>query len=768
MRSFNQRASLLYCCAFAFLLDAGPVQTVTAEEADSGDRGIEEIIVYSRYREEAAQDTPTALTAFNSSVLERITAQDLRDVGPLTPNVRIQPVVTFPNSAAIHIRGMGQQNIESTNEMRNGVSINGVFISRPIATLIDFFDVDTLEVLRGPQGTTFGKNSLSGGLSINTIRPDGTLDYKTEVTAGNYGRLDFRGAVQFPIIEDKLSARISVLLQNYDGHYKNRVNGKDLNGEDIDSIRATLVWTPTENFEATLIASWLKERSDAPGGDDASDPNQLLPIIFGFTEPDDGPFTVGRDALDFHNTDQNGLTTIVNWDVGDYTLTSVTGYVETDDFIASDFDQTEIPFFPTFRDQVHDQLSQEIRVHSNFEDRDDILGNVEFVIGLFYFTQEHELVQSFPTLGPSADYANQDGDSRAIFGQLIYSLTEDLNFTFGVRNTRETKRFRRNPGAFQPQIRADDASTRPSIGEMSRTTMTVFGDLDSSNTTFKVGLDYSFNDNVMGFFNFAQGFKAGEFGARAASFFTVGPTDDEESDSYELGIKSDLMDGLLRVNATVFNTNFENLQFGVFIPNPNNPTGQETANQNIGESTHRGLELEVVAMPMEGLTVTGSLGLLDAQYDKFCADLDGPSAETNPVSNCGGKVVALPDGTFLVDRDETSRELSRAPQRQIYIEVEYEWPTSIGRFSIRGAGNYESEYFSDGVLNHPKAKTGDFWLWDASARWTSPNDQWRVQAWCKNCSDKVYTSGLTPTAQFFNQHFYGLPQTYGLTLSYRK
>jgi len=740
-------------------------------------RPIEEVIVTARYRKETAQESPTAVTAFSNEMLEHITAQDLRDVGPSTPNVHIQPVVTFPNSAAIHIRGMGQQNIESTNEMRTGISINGVFTSRPIATLIDFFDVDTVEVLRGPQGTTFGKNSLAGALSVNTIRPDGSLDYKAELTGGNYGRADFRGALQFPIVEDKLSGRVSVLWQNYDGHFTNRVNGEDLNGEDIKTVRATLVWTPTESIEATLIGTWLKERSDAPGGDSESDPNQLISFIFAgppffYTgEPDDGAFTVGRDALEFHNTDQNSLTGIINWEVGDYTITSVTGWVDTEGFIASDFDQTELPFFPTFRDQEHDQFSQEFRLQSDFSSRGGFLGDLEFVLGLFYFEQEHELVQSFPTLGnpSSADYAHQKSESRAVFGQAIYAVSDDLNLTFGVRYTDEEKSFQRNPGAlFGTQITGADASSVPSISDLAALPKPVVGELDSNNTTFKFGLDYHFSDDVMGFLTFAQGFKAGEFGARAASDFTVGPTDDETSDSYELGIKSELMDGRLRVNATIFHTTYKNLQFGVFIPNPSNPTGQETANQNIGESTHKGFELEIIAVPVDGLTLQGSLGLLDTKYDKFCADLDGPSAETNPTSDCGGKVVLLPNGTFLVDRDRTDLKLSRAPDTSLYLSAMYEWNTSIGGLFTRASGSYESAYFSDGVTNHPNGKTGDFWLLDASIGWTSGDDRWRVQAWCKNCADKEYTSGLTPTANFFNQHFWGLPRTYGLTLAYRK
>ncbi len=738
---------------------------------------IEEVVVTARYREESAQDTPISMTAFNQNMLEAITAQDLRDVGPQSPNVRIQANTFAPNSSTIHVRGMGSLTIESTNELRNGVSINGVYISRPVATLVDFFDVDTVEVLRGPQGTTFGKNSLSGAVSINTVMPDGTFDYDAEVTAGNYDRLDFRGAVQFPIIEDKLALRVAGLFQNYDGHYKNRTNGDHLNGEDVDTLRGTLVWTPTDTFDATLVYGWLKERSQAPGGDSQSDPDQLINIIFAGPpffwdgEPDDGAFTVGRDALDFYNTDQDSVTGIINWDIGRFTLTSVTGWVETDDFVAADYDQTELPFFPTFRDQVHEQFSQEVRLQSDFIGMDGFLGNLDLVAGLFYFEQEHEIVQSFPTLGnpTSADYAHQENESAAIFGQVIYSFTDRLNGILGVRYTDETKDFERNPGTlWGTRIDYMDPSTRPSISEMSQQPMTVNGDLDSDRTTWKIGADYRFSDRIMGYATYSQGYKAGEFGARAGSDLTAGPTDDETSDSYELGLKSDWYDGRLRLNASAFYTQYEGLAFEVFFPAPNNPTGQETASQNIGEATIYGVELEATAMPIDGLTLEASLGLMNPEYDEFCADLDGPSAETNPVSDCGGVVELLPDGTYLVDTDHTDLDLVRAPETQAYLAATYEWFTGIGGFFVRASGSYESSYFVGSSDNNPKAESGDFWLMDASIGWTSNNEQWRVQAWCKNCTDKTYTNGLTPTAQFFNQHFYGYPQLYGLTLSFRK
>jgi iron complex outermembrane receptor protein len=757
-------------------LSLTPCLALAAQAAESTG-AIEEVVVTARYREETAQETPIAVTAFNRTMLEDITAQDLRDVGPQSPNVRIQANTFAPNSSTIHIRGMGSLTIESTNELRNGVSINQVYISRPVATLVDFFDVDTVEVLRGPQGTTFGKNSLSGAVRVNTVMPDGELDYDAEVTAGNYGRLDFRGALQFPILEDKLSARVAVLSQNYDGHYKNRLGGR-LNGEDVDTIRGTLRWTPTDNFDATLIYGWLKERSQAPGGDDDSDPDQLInvyfagPPFFWQGEPDDGAFTVGRDALDFYNTDQDSLTGIVNWDLGRVTLTSVTGYIKTDDFVAADFDQTELPFFPTFRDQTHDQFSQELRLQSDFGDMGGVLRNLDLVAGLFYFEQEHEIVQSFPTLGnpSSADYAHQDNTSKAIFGQAIYAMTNNLNLILGVRYTDEKKDFERNPGTlFGTQISYLDPASRPSIDFMSMQPMTVTGDLNSDRTTWKLGADYHFSDNVMGYVTYSQGFKAGEFGARAGSNTTAGPTDDETSDAVELGLKSEWLDRRLRANLAAFWTKYKGLAFEVFFPSPNNPTGQETASQNIGEATITGVELEVTAVPIDGLTLEGSVGLMDPKYDEFCADLDGPGVyASTPVSDCNGVVELLPDGTYLVDEDHTDLKLSRAPKTQIYLSARYEWFTDIGGFFLRASTNYESKYFTDGVLNHPKGETGDFWLVDGSAGWISKNEKWRLQAWCKNCFDKTYTNGLTPTAQFFNQHFYGYPQVYGLTLSFRR
>lgn len=775
-----------------------------AQDAEPGDgpvlsqtgKDIEEVIVNIRFREERLQDTPTAVTAFTGLKLEKAVAQDLRDVGPSTPNLHIVPVVTFPNSAAIHIRGIGIQGIESTEEPAVGISVDGVFIARPIATLLDLFDVERIEILRGPQGMSFGKNSLAGGLNITTKKPSGEFGWHGEVTAGRFERFDFRGAVEFPIIEDKLSARISAMSQNYGGHFRNRVNGQRLGGEEIQSIRATFLWTPGDDFDFTLTTFWLRERSQAPGGEndpDCTPGDPAFPQIICFFGPlgqgeSDGlPYVVGRDAPDDHNTDQFMVIGTANWDVGDFVLTSITGYIDTDDLIMSDFDQTELFFFPTYRDQTHYQFSEEVRAASDFSDRDGVLGYLDVVVGIYYLTQKHEIVQSFPTLGNSADYTTQKHDQFALFGQVILHASDKLNFNFGIRYNDETKDYLRNPGtvldpaqfALIDAMGVLDPNARPSIDFMRTAVPTgvplVAGKISRDRVTLKAGVDYRFNEHAMGYFQISQGYKAGSFGARPATIVEAGPTDDETSDSFEVGLKTDFLDNRLRVNLTAFHSQFEGLQFGIFIPNPANPTGQSTLNQNIAKATTKGLEIEIIAKPHERVTLELSVGILDAQYDSFCADIDGPAFfAATPTSACGGRVANVTNpgfggaGSYLVAEDHSDFTLSRAPKLQLHVSGEYTHPMgNLGYLTGRAALTRSSGHFTDGAFNHPKAYENGFVTVDASLMWENADGNWSAKVWGKNITGALILRGLTPTANFFNQKFYGERATWGVTVSWR-
>lgn len=778
MKAHN-RILLSGVATIATLLGAAPAMAQDEGTSESG--GSDDIVVTARFRNETIQNVPQAISAFDERSLTAAAARDITDLAPSTPNISIQPVATFSNSAAIFIRGLGAQGIESTEESPVGVSIDGVYITRPVATMLDTFDLDRIEVLRGPQGTSFGKNSLAGGIAAYTKNPGRDWGVQAEVTVGNYGRMDARAAVDMPLIQDKLAARLVLNKETYDGYFTNRVNGKKIGGQDRLTLRGTIVFTPTDNLDINLKAFLVRDRSSAPGGDAAPNRSQLLYTIFGFEEPDDGAFTIGRDFPANHDTDQLGFIGNVGLDLGSWQVKSITGYIETDDFNDSDYDQSEIFFFPTFRTQSHRQFSQELRLQSDFSDRTDALARLNLVFGGYYLKQSFELAQAFPTLpvllNPalkfgSQDFVSQDNSSKALFAQAIYGITDRLNITLGVRQSWESKDYFRDPvGTLLSPAYFTSRSVVKSLAEMEEiananlATGAAFKlGYKRNRATFKAGIDYRLTDDVMVYAGYSQGYKGGGFGARSATPTTAGPTQDNTSELFEAGLKGDFFDRLLRLNLTGFITRFKQLEFGVFFSNPNVASGQETAQQNIGAATSKGIELEATLRPTQNFRLSANVGYLDAKYTDFCADLDGPASySTTPTSTCGD-VTALPGGKYLVDEDYTSLKLVRAPKWQTQATADYTVPLgSAGNLTFRAAMLYRS-HFESTVVNDPFGKTGDFILVDGSLGWESEDGRFRAMLWGKNLTNKTYVSALTPTSNYFTQRFYGAPRTFGLTL----
>ncbi|MFM5953198.1 MAG: TonB-dependent receptor [Novosphingobium sp.] len=769
-------AIALYCAGAPAVF----AQSETASAADqAADR--DEIVVTARFKKETLQEVPQAISAFSERTLENQAARDLSDLAPSTPNVNIQPVATFSNSAAMNIRGIGAQGIESTEESPVGISIDGVFVTRPVATLLDTFDMERVEVLRGPQGTSFGKNSLAGGIAAYSKNPGKEFAFQGEVTVGNYGRKDVKAAVDLPLVKDQLGLRLVVNRENSAGWFHNRYDGHSLGGQDRLTVRGTLLYTPSDAVTVNLKGFWVKDRSSAPGGDAVPDHSKLLWIVYRFDEPNDGPYTIGRDFPGQHSLDQWGVIGKVDVKLGSWTATSISGYIKSNDFNDSDFDQSEINFFPTFRLQSHHQFSEELRIQSDFSDRTDALARLNLVFGGYYLNQSFQLAQAFPTLpvllAPSLqygseDYVTQDNTAKALFGQAIYGLTDKLNVTVGVRQSWEDKDYFRDPTGtllsppnFKTRSVVLPLDTMAGIADANFAAGKAFKGSSSRNrATFKAGIDYKIQPGLMVYANYSQGYKGGGYGARAATPTTAGPTDDNTSEQWEAGVKSDLLGGLMRLNLTGFITKFKKLEFGVFFPNPNVPSGQETASQNIGAATTKGFEVEAQLRPVRNFTLSANIGYLDSKYTDFCADLDGPQTYTGtPTSTCG-TVTALPGGKYLVDQDYTYLKLARAPEWQVNLSAEYTLPLgSAGELTARGSMLYKSRYYNT-VLNDLSGAAGDYTIVDGSLTWVTDNDHVRVMLWAKNLTNKTYVAALTPTAQFFIQRFYNAPRTYGVTL----
>ncbi len=779
MKAMNH-AMISAAALVAGLAAAQPAMAQAADAATDGTNA-DEIVVTARFKKETLQEVPQAISAFDEKALIKTAARDLTDLAPSTPNISIQPVATFSNSAAIYIRGLGAQGIESTEESPVGVSIDGVYVTRPVATMLDTFDMERVEVLRGPQGTSFGKNSLAGGIATYSKNPSGEFGVDAEMTVGNYGRMDAKAALDLPIVRDKAALRLVFNKETMDGYFKNRFDGKRVGFQDRQSLRGTLALTPSDNLSINLKGWWLKDRSGAPGGDAAPDRTKLLYLVFGFEEPNDGAFTIGRDFPGHHDTDQYGAIGTINAKLGAVNLTSITGYIKTNDFNDSDFDQSEKFFFPTFRVQAHRQFSQELRLATDFSGMDGALSRLNLVAGGYYMKQSFEMSQAFPTLpvllAPtlrfgSQDFVTQDNTAKALFAQGIFGLTDKLNVTLGVRQSWEDKDYFRDPtGTLLSPAFFNTRDVVKSLDFMEALANTNFAagkafkdSYSRSRTTFKAGLDYKINPDVMVYATWSQGYKGGGYGARSASMVTAGPTADNTSELFEAGLKSDLLNGMLRFNLTGFITKFKQLEFGVFIPNPAVASGQETATVNVGAATTQGIELEATLKPVDNFRISANIGYLDSKYDKFCTDLDGPSAyATVPTSTCG-KVTKLVNGTYLVDQDYTNLKLVRAPKWTTQISGEYTVPMGdSGAVTARLAMLYRTSWFST-VLNDAAGKTGDFTTLDGSLGWESADGRFRAMVWAKNLTNKTWVSALTPTAQFFIQRFYGPPRTFGGTI----
>lgn len=777
-RGAARRAMFAGVSILGILLASTSAQAQTSEDASSDtadNRAVDEIVVTARFKTESLQDTPQAISAFGETQLTKMAARDLKDLAASVPNVTIRPVSFARTAAAISIRGMGSGGFESSEESPTGISVDGIFSTRPMASMLDTFDLQRIEILRGPQGTSFGKNSLAGGIAAYTKNPGNEFAYSVDGTFGSYGRRDLKGAIDLPIIEDKLAVRLVAAAETSDGWFRNRVDGSRIAKADTMTFRGTVLFTPTEDISLNIKAYKIRDRSETPGSDIVKDRSKLLYILTGWEEPDDGPFKIGRNFPDEQTIDQWGVIANAEIDLGRATLTSITGYVKTDDTQKTDLDHSPVNFFHQLRIQKHDQFSQEVRLATDFGDLDGAISRLSLVLGGFYLEQSFAMTAAYPWIiaGPAnQDVVQQDNVAKAVFGQAIYGITDRLNVTLGLRHSWESKDFLRDALGV-PMTNSSDFSSMAPLSDMLELARTraaagtaLQGSYDRERTTMKAGIDYRINNDVMVFGTYAQGYKGGGYGARAASLTTMGPTKDNTSEMFEVGMKGDFFDRALRFNLTAFQTKYKNLQFGVFFANPNVPSGQETAEQNIGAATTRGVEMETTWRATDALTLSANVGYLHGKYTDFCADLNGPQAyPAAPTSNCGGKVTLLPNGTYLVDEDHTDRKMGRSPKWSMQGSAEYVWDIGgAGDITARGSVAYKSTY-AEATLNDVQIFVEKYAIVDASLTWASDDDKYRVMLWGKNLTDKIYPDGIVPTATLFVQRYYSAPRTFGLTLS---
>ena len=705
---------------------------------------IGEVVVTSRKREERLQDVPVPISAFNANDITAKAAINLTGLSDSIPNVFLETVSLFPNAASFAMRGIGAGGIESFQDPRVAVYIDGAYQSRAASGPGDMFDTDTVEVLRGPQGALYGRNAFAGAIAIRSRRAGGEFGGDIEATVGDYGRYDLQAAVNLPIIGDKLDVRIAYMHRQYDGYAKignlsgmsdaalsalvghdvTPEIGKSVGGNLKNAVRVDLRYRPVAGVDANLIVT-----ATEPRGNGAPQVDQALPgSVFGlFGFPGRNPFgdyelRIKGDGSDpfitgssYGNLDQEHDLDVLgdlSVDVGGGKWYTLVDYHQNNSLIITDTDGELVNLFSSTRVERFSQFQVESRYQHKFlNDRLDVLTGIFYLRDYFNVFQRLQLgfgaagnAALNPPLAPTPPYqfamdgrssANQmqnDGQRRDVvapYFQVNFSLTDKLRLTAALRYSKEWRR------AFDDPLQTPAGPA--GAGALSNDFTTLATTLDLATTcgvktaSFSslspgLGVDYKVTPDVLLFFSWQRAFKSGGLNVNGTcDSFNSNPYKDEQVDNFETGIKSEFLGHRLRVNVNAFRAEYTNLQEAAIRVNPNNPAAADTFIANAAGALIYGVESELTAKPIAALTLYANVGWLHAAYSSFCANLAGITTFTGapPTSTCGGVTILL--------------QPSDGAPGQALVDIDYskkkfgapEWDGQVGatyRFDLGASG----------------------------------------------------------------------------------
>jgi iron complex outermembrane receptor protein len=776
-----------FLIAFSSIVFAG---SALAQEVDTSGRQLEEIQVFAqkKNRAESLQDVPAAITALNEAQLDDIVFESLTSISYRTPNASFEEIGTFPGVQNFTIRGQGINSSIPSVDPTVGTFVDGVYVGTTYGVVVDTWDLESVEILRGPQGLLFGRNVTGGAVLLRSVRPDpnGEFELKARAATTDADRQTYSVATGAPLIEGTLAARIMLQYDDDDGYFdaKNEIPGlfpsppfvyfdQQTNNRDVGQLesklaRPSIVWTPTDEINVALLTEFGNIEGDGAAWavidgntalDAALSAGLMMPVqAFGGQRDGNLPeFTTRSDEIGETDIDWTQATLEFNWDVFGGTLTNIAGYREVDVFATSDIDGTSVPFFTASGDTDQDQFSNELRFATRIDDRWDM------TIGLYYLTQNIEynearyLQVNLATLAPSppppfgagrliAIGGEMDADTYGIFLNNDYALTDTWILNAGLRYSYEEKDTKIISG---PSDGSGGSCSDIVTFDCQRDDL----DGDWDNWMPKLGVQWLFAENAQAYAFWTQGYRTGGFNFRNArpDVIPPGPTQQEEQDSYEAGIKADLLDNRMRVNAAVFYNDIDNNQREVNIGDPD-PNGvvvlQGTI--NAGDVTIWGSELELTVLPIDNLSFWGSVGYLNGEYDSKNPPWDACIGDPDPA--CTGT-------RWLGD------ELPRLAEWSYSLGASYDIPlNSLGLLNLRTDFGYRDKNpYDDANLSFFDSQK----RLEAFASWFSPDEHWRVTVFGKNLLDEANYGNITSIAGLYTAGPMQRGREYGLQLEYR-
>ena len=749
---------------------AGWTVAPLAQAQEAG--ALEEVIVTAQKREQSLQEVPVSVTAISGAEIREGRITGVSDVALETPNFTMtQFNIGEPQ---YYIRGIGNTLDSAGSDPAVATFIDEVYIGRSGGAAMDLYDLDRIEVLRGPQGTLFGKNVVGGAISIITQKPSEEAQVRLGATVGNYGQTVFKGLVNGRVA-DNVMGKFSFSKRDRDGYVDNVVDGNEYHNEDNLSLRGQLLFTPSERAE---ILFGLDYTTDDQAGNCRNVNNLALnnplglaafypPVIAATTGGDVRKCASSADA--FQERDAWGTLLRVDYDFDAMTLTSITAYRETDyawleDLAGMPLGATPFNLVDKANEEA-EQFSQELRLASTGGQR------LDWLLGAFYLREKVDrregFVGSFHAPLAAAGFSLLNGDvsfdqkntttSTAVFGKVDFHFTDTLSWSVGARYARDDKDIDQALVNFEDP--AFDSAVLSAVlgvpvnlvvlGIPANGPADLIGFISTGNpgflkTPYNVSTDanwsefipstdvrWQFADQGYVYFTAARGYKSGAFvSATATPEAAVTPLEPEIATNYEVGLKSQWLNNRLRFNASAFRMDYEDLQVFRLI-------GSLLVGAN-AEATSQGFELDTTALLTDNWLVRANYGYLDATYDTFVSGA----------------------------QDFTGNVLPRAPENSFSLNSAYTFNLDGGAaldFTVGYA--WQDDFFHD-ASNIEATREKAFGLLSAGLTWTSSDGRWDVTAWGKNLTDEEYRthtiiSNIAGTVDLWN-----LPRTYGVTVNY--
>ena len=697
---------------------------------------IEEVVVTAQKRTENLQDVPVAITAFSETTIERVGGSSLADMEAFAPSLNFGRG-SRRSRGEINIRGVGSFSRNPGFDARTSVYVDGVFVGRSGVFDQDLQGVTGVEILRGPQGTLFGKNTISGAVNINTAKPTEEFAGSVGAELGNYSRRKVQARVNGALAENVFGS-VALTKLDQDGFIDNEFLNVDLNGIDRISGRAKLRVLASDRLELNFSADYLDEEARAGNGEGIGADSGVGLIPFGqasfSTAPD--PREVDHDAQEFEEREFWGISMTADYGFGrDFTLTSITAYREMEWYNLNEEDYTRLFIGISEFDENSDQFTQELRITSPQD------GRFDYVAGLYYIDQDISTQRNgtfsglfFGRAAEDAEviptFVDVDAKGWAAYFHANYRLTEQLELTGGLRYSYDEKDinfFLPNPTGFAGVL--DMSGQAPFVDSY-----------DADDITPKIGLNWYPAADIMAYVSYSEGFKSGGFNVDFIQDLGELPYDEESAESWEVGLKSTFADGRVRLNLAAFQTTFDDFQVQQF--QQISPTVSRIAISNAAEAESKGLEMELTVVPVDGLTLIANLAYIDAEFEEF--------------EECGSGV------------DCTGNDLPYAPELKYYLSAQYEWSVQqAGSMYVRWDYSNTDDYFTHPENTPVLREVDGYDIHNARIGFTSADDRWDVAIWGKNLSD-------SDDLRFAELNFFGVrrghyepPRTYGISANYR-